>query len=102
MSRGDVDPLRAQAVERAVEHAVFGGERGRRAFLAAVGASTASAALASLFPMAAAKAIAQDKPGPPEKRELKIGFIPITCATPIIMAEPMGFYKKQGLNVQVL
>ena len=99
---GDTGVLRARAVERAVERAVFGGERGRRAFLRAVGASTASAALASVFPMAAAKAIAQDKPGPPEKRDLKIGFIPITCATPIIMAEPMGFYKKHGLNVQVL
>jgi len=58
--------------------------------------------LAAVFPMRAAQALAQEKPGPLEKRDLKIGFIPITCATPIIMAEPMGFYKKQGLNVQVL
>src|SRR5262244_3472896 len=86
-------------VERSVERAVFGS---RRDFLKIVGAGTAATALASVFPMAAAKAIAQAKPGPPEKRDLKIGFIPITCATPIIMAEPMGFYKKQGLNVQVL
>jgi len=55
-----------------------------------------------VFPVAAARALAQDRPGPLEKRDLKIGFIPITCATPIIMAEPMGFYKKQGLNAQVL
>jgi nitrate/nitrite transport system substrate-binding protein len=67
-----------------------------------VGAATAGAALAAVFPMRAAQALAQEKPGPLEKRDLKIGFIPITCATPIIMAEPMGFYKKQGLNVQVL
>src|SRR5262245_46904712 len=98
----DTSTLRAEVAERTIERAVFGGEHGRRAFLKAVGATTATAALASVFPMAAAKAIAQDKPGPPEKRDLKIGFIPITCATPIIMAEPMGFYKKQGLNVQVL
>jgi nitrate/nitrite transport system substrate-binding protein len=32
-----------------------------------------------------------DKPGPLEKRDLKIGFTPITCATPIIMAEPLEF-----------
>jgi len=102
MSETGMDALRARVVERAVERAVFGGELGRRAFVRAVGATTASAALASLFPMAAAKAIAQEKPGPPEKRDLKIGFIPITCATPIIMAEPMGFYKTHGLNVQVL
>jgi ABC-type nitrate/sulfonate/bicarbonate transport system substrate-binding protein len=46
--------------------------------------------------------MAQDKSGPLEKRDLKIGFIPITCATPIIMAEPMGFYRRHGLKVQVV
>ena len=34
----------------------------------------------------------------PEKKDLKVGFIPITCATPIIMAHPMGFYTKHGLT----
>ena len=89
-------------VERSIEYAVFGGVQGRRAFIKTVGAATAGAALASVFPMDVAKALAQDKPGPLEKKDLKIGFIPITCATPIIMAEPMGFYKKRGLNVQVV
>ena len=89
-------------VLRAIERAVFGGDHGRRAFLEAVGATTAVAAPASVFPLQAALAIAQDKAGPIEKKDLKIGFIPITCATPIIMAEPMGFYKKQGLNVSVV
>ncbi len=32
---------------------------------------------------------------------MSIGFIPITCGTPIIMAEPLGFYKKHGLNASV-
>ncbi|HMH50472.1 MAG TPA: ABC transporter substrate-binding protein, partial [Candidatus Acidoferrum sp.] len=90
-----------RAVERSVEYAVFGGPQGRREFIARVGAATATAALGQVFPLDAAKALAQDKPGPLEKRDLKVGFIPITCATPIIMAEPMGFYKKHGLNVQV-
>ena len=40
--------------------------------------------------------------GPIEKKDLKVGFIPITCATPIIMAHPMGFYTKHGLNVEVI
>jgi nitrate/nitrite transport system substrate-binding protein len=95
------DEMLGRMVERAIEHAVFGGELGRRAFVARVGAATAAAALASVVPRGAAKALAQDKAGPPEKKDLKVGFIPITCATPIIMAEPMGFYKKHGLNVQV-
>jgi len=91
-----------RAVERSIEHAVFGGPQGRREFIKRVGATTAAAALASVFPMDAAQVLAQDKPGPLEKKDLKVGFIPITCATPIIMAEPMGFYKKHGLNVQVI
>ena len=37
-----------------------------------------------------------------EKTDLKIGFIPITCATPIIMSEPLGFYKKYGFNAEVV
>jgi nitrate/nitrite transport system substrate-binding protein len=100
-AREDREAALGRAVERAVERAVFGGELGRREFFRRVGAATASAALASAFPLGAAKALAQDKPGPLEKKDLKIGFIPITCATPIIMAEPMGFYRKRGLNVQV-
>ncbi|MEM6252273.1 MAG: CmpA/NrtA family ABC transporter substrate-binding protein [Cyanobacteria bacterium P01_D01_bin.156] len=37
-----------------------------------------------------------------EKTNLKVGFIPITCATPIIMAEPLGFYSKYGFNAEVV
>ena len=37
-----------------------------------------------------------------EKTNLKIGFIPITCATPIIMSEPLGFYQKYGFNAEVV
>ncbi len=72
----------------------------RRGFLKAVGVNTARAAIASLFPLAALEAMAQDK-GSLEKKDLKLGFIPITCASPLIMADPLGFYKKEGLNVQL-
>ena len=37
-----------------------------------------------------------------EKTDLRVGFIPITCATPIIMAEPLGFYSKYGFNAEVV
>ena len=89
------------AVERAVTEAVFGHDAERREFLRRFGGTAAAAILGSVFPMNAAKALAQEKTGPIEKKNLKVGFIPITCATPIIMAEPMGFYKKHGLDVQV-
>jgi len=37
-----------------------------------------------------------------EKTHLKIAFLPITCATPIIMAQPLGFYAKYGLTVELI
>ncbi len=72
----DTATLLSAAAEQADGLAVLGGRHGRRQFIQSVGAATAGAALASVFPMAAARALAQ--------------------------AEPMGFYKKQGLNAQVL
>lgn len=37
-----------------------------------------------------------------EKRDVRIGFIPITCATPIVMSEPLGIYEKYGLKASVV
>lgn len=73
----------------------------RRTFLHSLGASTALAALSQFFPLKTATDLFAAG-GPPEKKDLKVGFIPITCATPIIMAKPMGFYEKHGLNVEVV
>src|SRR3982075_2155450 len=85
----------------AVMRAVFPQDAARRAFLKSVGAATAVAALSQFFPLkTATEAFAEG--GPLEKKDLKVGFIPITCATPIIMAAPMGFYAKNGLNVEVI
>jgi nitrate/nitrite transport system substrate-binding protein len=89
-------------VASAVMRAVFPKDAARRAFLKSVGASTALAALAQFFPLATATEVFAQGTGVPEKKDLKVGFIPITCATPIIMAHPMGFYSKQGLNVEVV
>jgi nitrate/nitrite transport system substrate-binding protein len=88
-------------VASAVMRAVFPKDRARRAFLKSVGASTALAALSQLFPLKTASEVFAQA-GAPEKKDLKVGFIPITCATPIIMAHPMGFYSKHGLNVEVI
>ena len=88
-------------VEAALVKALFPHDALRRNFLRAVGRRTAMAAIGSVLPIASLQAMAQDK-GPIEKKDLKIGFIPITCATPLIMAHPLGFYSKQGLNVEVV
>jgi nitrate/nitrite transport system substrate-binding protein len=88
-------------VASAVMRAIFPQDAGRRAFLQSVGASTALAALSQFFPLKTATEVFA-APGAIEKKDLKVGFIPITCATPIIMAKPMGFYEKHGLNVDVI
>ncbi len=88
-------------VASAVMRAVFPQDAARRAFVKSVGASTALAALSQFFPIKTATDVFADT-GAPEKKDLKVGFIPITCATPIIMAAPLGFYAKHGLNVEVV
>jgi nitrate/nitrite transport system substrate-binding protein len=98
----DADALASRAVESAVMRALFPQDAQRRQFLRAVGAGTAMAALSTLFPLAAAKEAFAQGAGKLEKTKLKVGFIPITCATPIIMAHPMGFYAKHGLDVEVV
>jgi nitrate/nitrite transport system substrate-binding protein len=88
-------------VENTLLRAIMPKAETRRAFLRAVGGATASAALAEVFPVVTAvEAFAQG--APLEKKKLAVGFIPITCATPIIMAAPLGFYAKQGLDVEVI
>ena len=88
-------------VASAVMRAMFPQDAARRAFLKSVGASTALAALSQFFPIKTATEVFAEA-GAPEKKDLKVGFIPITCATPIIMAAPLGFYSKHGLNVEVV
>jgi len=87
-------------IEATLVKAIFPHDEQRRRFLRAVGKGTAMAAIASVVPVASLQAMAQEK-GALEKTNLKVGFIPITCATPLIMAHPLGFYSKQGLNVEV-
>ena len=88
-------------VQATLMKALFPQDAQRRRFLRAVGRRTAMAAIGSVLPIASLQAMAQEK-NAPEKKDLKIGFIPITCATPLIMAHPLGFYSKQGLNVEVV
>lgn len=76
----------------------------RRDFLIKVAASAALVTLASCGGNQA-KSPTESAPsssgttGKLEKTDLTIGFIPIACAIPIVLAEPQGIYKKYGLNV---
>ena len=92
----------AGVLRRAAEQAAFGGERGRRRAIQALGASVFAAAFDRVCPLfEIQEAFAQAAPAP-EKKDLKVGFIAITCATPIILASPMGFYARNGLNVEIV
>jgi nitrate/nitrite transport system substrate-binding protein len=94
----------SQVLETSLVKALFPVDSVRRHFLRAVGANTARAAIAAALPagaLSSLQAMAQDR-GPLEKKDLKIGFLPITCASPLIMAAPMGLYQKEGLNVQLI
>jgi nitrate/nitrite transport system substrate-binding protein len=100
---GSPEAIMDRAIESAVVRSVFGhNEMSRRSFLGLIGSGTAAALLGSLFPMEAAKAALKEGMGKLEKSKLDVGFVPITCATPIIMAHPMGFYAKYGLDVNVI
>lgn len=97
------DEIIDRAVESAVVRSMFGhNDQSRRQFMKLVGSGMAASIIGSMFPMDAAKAAFKDKLGKPEKTKLKVGFVPITCATPIIMAHPLGFYQKYGLDVEVI
>jgi nitrate/nitrite transport system substrate-binding protein len=87
-------------VETTLLNALFPHAPSRRAFLKAVGASTALAAISQFFPLEAMKALALDTPKP-EKTSLNIGYVPITCTVPLLLAHAMGEYQKEGLNVNL-
>jgi len=97
----DQEALVNGTVESAVMRALFPDDGRRRGFLRTVGTATALAAVSALFPMRAAQALANDDNGPIEKKYLNVGFVPLTCATPLIVAEVLGYYREQGLNVSL-
>jgi len=97
------EDMMARAVESAVVRSVFGhNEFSRRSFGKMLGGATLAGIIGSILPLDKVKANILDELGPPEKTDLNIGFVPITCATPIIMAQPLGFYERYGLNAQVI
>ncbi|EDM26254.1 Twin-arginine translocation pathway signal [Lentisphaera araneosa HTCC2155] len=92
-----------RAIESAFIRGIFGhNDASRRSFLKLVGTGTFASVLGTMFPLNDLKAQAKESIAKLEKKKLKIGFVPITCATPIIMAKPMGFYAKYGLDVDVI
>ncbi|MEM7810830.1 MAG: CmpA/NrtA family ABC transporter substrate-binding protein [Planctomycetota bacterium] len=98
----DSEDMLDRAVENAVVMGIFGNDVNRRRFLKAVGVKTTAAAIASVLPLSAVKALAKESVGQLEKTKLKVGFVPITCSAPLIAADPLGIYQKNGLDVDVI
>jgi len=95
------EELWRSAVENAVARAVFPSPIARRALIGAFGKAALLAAIADVFPLAnATEAFAANTPV--ELQGAKVGFIPITCATPIVLAGAMGVYPKYGLKVELV
>lgn len=90
----------SDGIEQALLHGLFPEPVLRRTLLKTVGAATVLGALSTLLPLDALKAIAQEKK-PLEKTKLAVGFLPITCAAPLIYGETLGEYRKQGLDVSL-
>ncbi|MEL6814948.1 MAG: twin-arginine translocation signal domain-containing protein, partial [Cyanobacteria bacterium J06598_3] len=69
----------------------------RRKFLQNVAVGAALVTLTNCASTPEAEAPVEDaaagKPADLEKTDLKVAFLPITCATPIIMSKPLGFYE---------
>ena len=71
---------------------------GRRKFLRQSGALT-GAALMGLVPAGVRQAAWAAGSDAPEKKEVKIGFIPLTDCSSVVMASVMGFDKKYGIKI---
>lgn len=72
-----------RVIESAVVRGIFGhDDMSRRDFMRLVGGGAFAAMLGSMLPMDQVKAAIKDNLGKPEKSKLKVGFVPITCATP--------------------
>lgn len=72
----------------------------RRRLLRSVGGATLLAALADLLPVGTLRALAQDRPAP-EKPRVAAGFLPLTCAAPLIVGRERGFYRKHGIDLDL-
>lgn len=101
-TQSQLETVSADMIEAIAVKAIFPHEPTRRAFLKAVGKGTVITAIASVLPLISLQeAVALDRLTP-EKKSVDIGFLPILCATPLIMADPLGYYAEQGIKANLL
>jgi len=88
-------------MRQSVMATLFGASRERRAVLKLLGASAALSLVEQVIPLGALEAMAQEAKAP-EKAELTIGFIPISCSAPLLIAAQQGLFKQGGLDVELV
>ncbi len=71
----------------------------RRDFLKRAGATSLAVGIMSLVPDAVRHAAWAAGSDAPEKKEIKIGFIPLTDCSSVVMANVMEFDKKYGIKI---
>jgi len=98
----DPGSVMQRAMESSILHSMFGDDLTRRKLLKGVGSAAVYGAMASVFRFDQLQAMTEDAMKNIEKKSLKVGFVPITCATPIIAGHSLGFYEKYGLNVDII
>ncbi len=91
-----------RALESSVMQGLFKTDMSRRAFLRSAGVTGALAAVATIFPLSSLQLMAEEAMKNLEKTKLTIGYVPITCATPIIGGHALGFYQRYGLDVDII
>lgn len=73
----------------------------RRTFLKWLGAPAALAIISDLIPLDSLRAQAAE-PRAGEVGEVKVGFVPIICAAPLVIADTVGLYKAAGVKVSLV
>jgi nitrate/nitrite transport system substrate-binding protein len=88
-------------MRQSVVNTIFGKNAGRRTLLKLLGASTALSLIEQVIPFSSIEALG-DTLKTPEKVELTIGFIPISCSAPLLIAAQQGLFKEAGLDVELV
>ena len=71
----------------------------RRGFLRNAGAAAGYGALMAMVPPGVRQAAWAAGPDAPEKKEVKVGFIPLTDCASVVMASVLEFDKKYGIKI---
>ena len=88
-------------MRQSVTAAVFGRTPARRALLKILGTATALSLIERVIPFGALEAFAEEIKMP-EKVELTVGFIPISCSAPLLIAAQQGLFRENGLDVELV